>query len=114
MGATGMKRGQWRLAIVSLGLSVGGSGDGLARLPADAEFRINGTTAASQRWPELAMDANGDFVVVWVDSALDGDSNGIRQRRFTSLGLPKGGGTAVNSHTTDGQDEPAVAADAQG
>src|SRR5262245_39773576 len=33
--------------------------------PVGPEFRVNTTTANDQRYPTVAMDADGDFVVSW-------------------------------------------------
>ncbi len=43
---------------------------------AGAEFQVNTFTNSEQSWPSVAMDTDGDFVVVW-QSYHDGDSYGV-------------------------------------
>jgi hypothetical protein len=51
------------------------------------EFQVNTYTAYSQERPAVALDADGDFVVVW-DSLFqdDGDDTGVFGQRFSSAG----------------------------
>jgi hypothetical protein len=37
--------------------------------PVGPEFRVNAFTTGHQRWPSLAADAAGNFVVVWVSDS---------------------------------------------
>jgi hypothetical protein len=64
--------------------------------------------------PSVAVDANGDFVVVWSSDGQDGDSYGIYGQRFDASGIPQGAEFLVNTHTTDAQSQPSVAMDADG
>jgi hypothetical protein len=81
------------------------------------EFRANEVTLFDQLTPEsarcVALDGDGDAVVVWVspDNATD---YGVYARRFTAAGPAAGGQFPVNTHTTGDQRTPAVAADADG
>ncbi|MEM6471421.1 MAG: LamG-like jellyroll fold domain-containing protein, partial [Planctomycetota bacterium] len=78
------------------------------------EFLINTTTAGNQREPSVAMDSNGDFVVVWSGNG-PGDSAGIFGQRFDAAGVAQGGEFLVN--TTDnpsGEVLPSVAMDDAG
>jgi hypothetical protein len=45
------------------------------------EFRINTTTAADQQFPSIALDAAGDFVVVWSGNG-SGDADGVFAQRY--------------------------------
>jgi hypothetical protein len=63
-----------------------GSGSGIAarRYSAagaalGAAFRVNATTAGDQQFPEIAMDAAGDFIVCW-------SGGGTYARRFAAAG----------------------------
>ena len=98
----------------------GDSGDGIfgQRFNAegtaqDAEFHVNTFTATDQSSPAMAMDADGDFVVVWNSYNETGD-NGIYGQRFTAAGTPRGAEFQVNTFTTDAQSTPAAAMDADG
>jgi hypothetical protein len=72
------------------------------------EFRVNETTTGSQSFPDVGMDPNGNFMVVW-ESTQNGGLD-IFARRYTASGL-SGPEFLVNSHTTGAQGLPAVAVD---
>jgi len=83
-------------------------------MAAASEFLVNVSTAESQRFPRVARDDAGDFVVVW-DSYTDGiDNNDVLARRFDSTGNPKEGEFVVNTYTTSSQKAPGVAMDGSG
>ncbi|WP_428940153.1 hypothetical protein [Fontivita pretiosa] len=72
-----------------------------------------------EREVTIAMDADGDFVVVWRQgwypgTVGDSDSNAIVARRFNAQGDPLGTSFHVNQYTPDRQVEPSVAMDADG
>ncbi len=64
-----------------------------------------GPTAA----PSVAMDADGDFVIVWPSYQTDGSSLGVRARRYDAGGVPQGGEFRVNTYTTGAQWDSSVA-----
>lgn len=78
-----------------------------------AEFRVNTTTIGDQRHANVAMDADGDFVVTWshFSSATNWDVYG---QRFTSNGAPLGREFRVNSTTSSIQRYSSVAMDVDG
>jgi hypothetical protein len=80
--------------------------------PLGAQFQVNTETTSSQREASVAMDGQGNFVVVW--RSPDGDSWGIHGQRFDSDRDPVGTEFEVNTYTTDEQSEPAVAMDKDG
>jgi len=82
--------------------------------PVGPEFRVNSFTTFAQRWPSVAGDASGNFVVVWASQAQDGSDRGIFGQRYSSAGLELGPEFRVNSYTTGEQAYPAVASDASG
>ncbi len=83
--------------------------------PAGAEFQANTYTSNYQQQPDVAMNASGDFVVVWNSFAgQDGSSAGIFGQRYTSAGSAQGSEFQVNTHTTSYQNFPAVAMDSTG
>jgi Ca2+-binding RTX toxin-like protein len=82
--------------------------------PQGGEFRVNSFTNNNQKYPAVAMDADGDFVIAWMSQDQDGDGWGIYAQRYNAAGEPQGGELRVNTWTTDDQDYPAVAMDAAG
>ncbi|MBN1673692.1 MAG: hypothetical protein JXR37_21775 [Kiritimatiellae bacterium] len=78
------------------------------------EFRVNGTTAGAQQCPAVAMDADGDFVVVWQSWDQDGSGFGIYGRRYNAAGTAQGAEFRVNNSTACSQYRPAVGMDADG
>lgn len=98
-----------------------GSGYGVyARLyqadgtPRGDEFRVNTHTFDNQNFSAAAMDAAGNFVVVWTSQGQDGDRAGIFGRRFDAAGNPRGGEFQVNLTTASNQRYPSVAMDTTG
>ncbi|MEZ0368436.1 MAG: fibronectin type III domain-containing protein [Candidatus Sericytochromatia bacterium] len=79
-----------------------------------SEFQVNTYTTAAQRNPAVAMDADGDFVVIWESAYQDGDLYEIFGQRYTSAGIAQGSEFHVNTYTTARDQEPAVAMDADG
>ena len=78
-----------------------------------SELQVNVFTSENQDRPAAAMNASGQFVVVWM-SYQDGSESGIFGRRFASSGAAQGSEFQVNSYTTGDQREPAVAIDQDG
>jgi len=84
-------------------------------VPLGSEFPVNISTDEDQRYPAIAMDSDGDFVVVWMDEALDASGWGIYGRRFDKNGTPLGFEFLINSRGTLGhQKNPVVAMDKVG
>jgi hypothetical protein len=79
-----------------------------------AEFQVNTYTSNNQRYPAVAMDASGNFVIAWHSYGQDNASNGIFAQRYSSAGSAQGGEFQVNSHTTRSQIRPAIARDEDG
>lgn len=80
--------------------------------PLGSEFQINTTTSGNQTSPTAAMDAAGNFVVVWQGPGA-GDED-IFAQRFDPNGLSVGVEFQVNSYTESQQLCPAVAMNAGG
>ena len=53
-------------------------------------FRVNTVTSDDQQYASVAMDSDGDVVVVWESYNQDGDGWGIFGRRFITNGLSYG------------------------
>jgi len=95
-----------------------GSGNGVyaqrynaAGVPQGTEFRVNTYTTNDQRYPEVATDGDGDFLVTWESSGQGGALFGIYAQRYNTAGVPQG--LEFQVHTTAGG-RPDVAADASG
>jgi len=92
-----------------------------AGTPVGSEGLVNsGYTTGAQKNPSVAMDDDGDFVVVWQDGASavdgkDGDGYGVYMQRYNASGTKAGGERLVhNTYTTGDQLNPSVAMDADG
>jgi hypothetical protein len=96
------------------GLGIFGQRFNAAGEPQGPEFPVNSHTTSFQRFPALAQDANGNFVVVWESNGQDGSLSGVFGQRFHAFGLPLDGEFQINSFTTNSQRRPAVASDANG
>jgi len=81
-----------------------------------AQFIVNTTTAGEQRFPAIASNDSGAFVVVWMDETQDGSGNGwgVYAQRFDNTGAAQGSEFVVSSNVTEHQKQPAVAMDAAG
>lgn len=49
--------------------------------PRGTQFQVNTYTTGTQNFPRVAMNADGDFVVVW-DGSGQGDDRGVHAQRF--------------------------------
>jgi hypothetical protein len=82
-----------------------------------SEFQVNSYTTSSQRFPAVAADSLGNFVVTWQSGGSAGSDTGsysIQAQRYDSTGAAVGSQFQVNSYTTGGQRAPAVADDGAG
>jgi len=109
--------------FVAVWESVGdGSGTGIkgrlydqAGVPKTGEFQINTYTSGDQAAPDVAMDGNGNFIVVWNSFGQDGSGNAVEARRYDGTGAPLDANEfQVNTFTTGQQQLPAVSADLTG
>jgi hypothetical protein len=87
--------------------------------PRTGEFRVNQTTAGYQNMAGIAMESNGDFVIVWQGPYTPPKSNttytDIFARRYNAAGQALGGEfLAGESSDTNGCGFPSVAMDQDG
>jgi len=83
--------------------------------PLSDEFQINTTTSGNQKEPSVAMDAGGNFVVVWHGPGIvEEDKEDIFARRFDPNGQTLGSEFRVNTYTNEKQLYPVVAMDNDG
>ena len=72
--------------------------------PQAVEFQINVYTPNQQDWPDVGVDANGNFVVTW----LSFPQGGVFARRFDAANVPRGGEFQVDTYGAGYQTFPAV------
>ncbi len=78
--------------------------------PRGAEFRVNSNINSVQELPAVAMNAGGDFVVVWTSRQQATQfSSEIEARRYRADGTALGDVITVNATTANDQSLPAVA-----
>ena len=79
---------------------------------AGAEFLVNTYTTSFQRFPGIAMDRRGNFIVAWESDgqAAPGADADVYGQRFDSSGNKLGPEFLVDTYTTGRQEAPAVAA----
>ncbi len=97
--------------------SVQGQRFDAAGATAGDELQVNTSTLGNQFFPSVAVEAGGDFVVVWESyesSGSDSSYGSIQGQRFHSAGVRAGGEFQINTYTTNGQFVPQVAVDAAG
>ena len=78
------------------------------------EFRVNNSTADRQSRSDVAVGADGRFVVAWSSAGQDGGLAGIFAQRFSSSGVKVGAEFLVNTYTPNDQDDPMVDIDGDG
>jgi hypothetical protein len=86
----------------------------LSIAPMGSEMQVNSYTTGPQANTAVAMDPDGNYVVVWGAAEGAGDNYGIFARRFNAAGVAQGDEFRVNTYTTDYQNAPSVAMDADG
>jgi hypothetical protein len=79
-----------------------------------AEFQVNTHTTWDQKDAAVAMDGQGNFIVVWNSYRQDGDSGGIFGQRFSATGAPLGSEFQINTTASGNQASPTAAMDAAG
>ncbi len=82
--------------------------------PTGVEFLANTFIINQQRQTAAAMDAAGNYVIVWQSLNQDEDRNGVYAQRYFANGSPNGLEFLVNTRTADAQENPAVAMNASG
>lgn len=82
--------------------------------PQGSEFQVNTYTANYQVSSSAAMDASGNFIVIWMSWGQDGSGYGIYGQRYGSDGTPLGSEFRVNTYTADDQYFPSAAMDSSG
>jgi hypothetical protein len=76
---------------------------------AGAIFQVDSSGNLSNGYADVAMDKNGNFVVVWQSFSTTGGDWDIYGQRFLASGLVDGDEFVINTYTTDKQVDPSVA-----
>jgi hypothetical protein len=79
-----------------------------------SEFLVPTTTSNDQRFPAVAMDNDGGFVIVWQSMDQDGDGWGVYTQLYDNTGSIISAEKKVNSTTTGQQRFPSVAMSGDG
>jgi hypothetical protein len=84
-------------------------------LSAEGRFQVNQYGQHEQTFPAVAMNASGQFVVVWRSHINDGRGGGVYARRYGADGSPVSDEFKVNTTDVDVDDwTPAVAMNGSG
>lgn len=78
------------------------------------EFQVNTWVKDDQRYPAIASDPNGNFIIVWDSDEQDGAYSDIYAQRFDAYGRRIGSEFPVNTSTDGSQYNAAVAMNAAG
>ncbi|MEM0999315.1 MAG: hypothetical protein AAGN35_19820, partial [Bacteroidota bacterium] len=76
--------------------------------------KVNSTTDGDQRFPDVAMRADGEFCVCWQSAGQDGDGWGAYRRCYDASGSAQTSESRLNSTTSGHQLRPKVAMNADG
>ena len=86
--------------------------------PSSNEFLVNALenplTSLNQQSANVAMTADGGFVVTWTSINQDGGGQGIYARRFNADGTPSSNEFLVNTTTANDQRDASIAVGANG
>ncbi len=58
--------------------------------PLGDEFRVNTETEDIQRYSDIAMDVDGDFIITWQSMNQDGSGYGVYMQRYSPAGEDAG------------------------
>lgn len=95
--------------------TIRGQGYDPSGAPLGSEFQVNAVTSNHQRYPQVAADPAGTFLVVWNNEVPTWPAmSTIRGRRFLANGAPLAGEFQVASYTAPSAFSPVVAADETG
>ncbi|MFC1855995.1 metallophosphoesterase [Thermodesulfobacteriota bacterium] len=79
-----------------------------------SDMEVNSYVSGQQKDPEVVMDPNGDFVVVWADDKDENGAFNIRARGLYAGGCERIADFTVNSETSGQQKNPSIAMDSSG
>jgi hypothetical protein len=79
-----------------------------------AEFQVNTYTTSYQRYPAVAANPGGSFIVTWQSFGQDGAGFGVFAKRYDASGSPLSDEFQVNTYTLSSQAFASVDLDADG
>jgi len=85
--------------------------------PVGGEFQVNTYTTGTKGLADVAMDTDGDFIVVWNAAGSFGDDTSgfsVQGQRYDASGNPSGAQFQINTYTTLAQIGGRVAMDVDG
>lgn len=82
--------------------------------PVGDEAQVNQYTDSFQGEPVIAIDADGDFTIVWTSEEQDGDVEGVFAKTYSTSGIAITPETQINTTTDDEQHKPGIAVNAEG
>lgn len=82
--------------------------------PIGSEFQVNSATADLQRAPAVAIDPDGDYVIIWNNLLEVGGGSGVYGQRYSSTGVPQQSVFHVNTSRAIEQANPQIAMDSDG
>jgi hypothetical protein len=88
--------------------------------PLGGEFQVNSYTTDNQEFADVAVDADGDFVVTWDSFSViavnsqDGSKAGVFARRYSADGVARAVEFQVSTYTSNQQFGAAIDLDADG
>ena len=85
-----------------------------AQVKAGPEFSVNSYATGTQDQTAIAVEADGDYVVVWESTGQDGSADAVAAQRFTRDGSARGGEFLVNTYTAGSQNSAEVAVNRRG
>jgi hypothetical protein len=75
---------------------------------------VNTTTEGGQHRADVAIDGDGDFVVVWEDVEAGNDRRGIRGQRYNAAGVAQGGEFDISTDPDIDHTYPKITMDGSG
>src|SRR5439155_170754 len=78
------------------------------------EFQVNTLTTSYQRGPDIHVQTDGSFAIVWSSAAHSFGGDDIALQLFDSNGIAVGAELQVNTYTTGFQGYPKVGANDRG
>jgi hypothetical protein len=85
-----------------------------AGIPQGSEFHVNTFTPQLQFDSSVAMDAAGNFVIVWQNATVPETRRDVFGQRYNAAGVPQGDEFRVNADTNGSFFDPSIAVDADG
>jgi len=79
-----------------------------------SNFLVNTYTNSDQKFPSIAIDGEGNFVITWQSFLQDGSQYGVYAQRYDKTGVKIGDEFKVNEYWESYQRAPRVAMNSQG